>query len=228
MYLIVVGGGPTGASLVELAVDEGHDVTLIEAEAGTAEALAERFDVRVLHASIAEGEILEEAEAHRADALVATTEDDSSNLMAMVLGLEAEVDTLVSIVNDAHHRRLFERLGVHVLLDPEVIVAHHLYGIVCRPEMEESVTLPGGGYAFELVLAEGAALAGRTLGDAREAALIADDVVVAWVRRDEKTLAPAPEVRLESGDRLTVFSPEPLSDRQLEAFRGSRDRQGRG
>lgn len=220
MYLIVVGGGETGASLVEVAVEDGHDVTAIEPDPATAEALAERFDVRVLRASIADGEIMEEAEAERADALVATTADDSANLMAMVLGLEAEVGTLVSIVNDAHHRRLFERLGVHVLLDPEVIVARHLYGILCRPEMEESVSLPGGGYAFQLVLGAGSTLVEKTLQEAREAKLVPGEVIVVWVDREESGLSARPDTRLREGDRVTVFSPKPLSDRELASFRG--------
>lgn len=225
MHLIVVGAGRVGASLVELALADGHDVTLIEADVQTAEAMAERFDARVLHASIAEGAILEEAGAGSADALVATTGDDSDNLMAMVLGLQEEIGTLVTVVNDRHHRRLFERLGVHVLLDPEEIVAQHLYGTLCRPEVEDSVGVPGGGLVFELVVGDDAALVGRSFVEARKEGLLDSAVVVLWVRhRDEEDgQSPGEHTRFEAGDRLTVFSPRPLETEQLAVFGSHRE-----
>lgn len=220
MYVIVVGGGSVGASLVEIALGDGHDVTVIEPDPATAEAIAERFDARVLHASIAEGEIMEESEAERADALAATTEDDSANIMAMVLGLEAGIETLVSVVNDRRHRRLFERLGVHIFQDPEVIVARYLYGIICRPEVEDAVALPGGGQAFQMRLPKKAPLVGKTLDEAREEALLDADLTVVWLRRDGDARIPRADTRFEDGDRLTIFAPRPISDRQLGAFRG--------
>lgn len=130
MYLIIVGAGSEGLSLVGLALRDGHRVTLIEAEASLAEAALQQYDVKVLHASIAEGGILDEADAERADALIATTNDDSANLMAMFLGVERRIPTLISMVNEPEHRGMFERLGVQVIVDPEVIIARHLYGFL--------------------------------------------------------------------------------------------------
>jgi trk system potassium uptake protein TrkA len=220
MYIIIVGGGRLGSSLVELALGDGHDVTLIEAGKARAQAAAQRFDARVLHADIAEGGILEEAEASRADVLVATTEDDSANLMAMFLGTEAEIGTRVSVVNDKLHRGLFERLGVHVLLDPEVIVAEHLYGLIRQPEVEDAIALPGGGHAFEVVVRAGSPLVGKDLREAREAKLLDGTLVVVWVKRGGKGRVPTDETRFAAGDHLTVFSPAPISKKQLETFTG--------
>lgn len=219
MYLIVVGGNAVGESLAEIALRDGHDVTILEPEAERAQRLAQRFDARILQANVAEGGVLEEADADRANALVATTDDDPTNLMAMVLGLERRIETLVSIVNEVSHRPLFERLGVHVLLDPEVIVARHLYGIVGRPEVEDTVTLPGGGQAFEMKIDEGAKLAGETVASAREKGLLEKEIVLVWLRRDDKATLPEAETRFEAGDRLTLFSARPMSRAQLAVFR---------
>lgn len=219
MHLIVIGAGPVGASLVEQALEGGHDVTLIEADAARAEVMAQRFDARVLCANIAEGDILQEAAAADADALVATTDDDAANLMAMVLAREAEVPTMVSVVNDEHHQRLFERLGVHVLRDPDAIVAHYLYSIVCRPEVQDAVALPCGGFAFDLELGSDAALVGKTPDAAYEEKLLSEDVRIVWVRRAEGKIARlGPDRRFEAGDRITMFAPQPLSERELRAF----------
>lgn len=134
MYLIVVGAGPEGSSLVELALKDGHKVAIIEKDRERAQAVLQKYDVQVFHANIAQGGILDEAEADKADALIATTGDDSANLMTMVLGKERHIKTLISMVNDSEHQAMFERLGVQVLLHPEVIIAKHLYKLCNQSE----------------------------------------------------------------------------------------------
>jgi len=218
VYIIVVGGDLVGASLVTLAVEGGHDVTLLEVDAERAEKLAERHDVRVLNASIGEGGILEEAGGDRADALAATTRDDSANLMAMVLGREAGIETLVTVVNEKHHQRLFDHLGVKVLVDPEVIVAGYLYGMICQPRLKESVRLPSGGEAFEVTVRHDAPLAGRTLAEALAEKLLDPSVVLVWRHRDGEEERVSREMRFAAGDRLTVFSPSAPGDAQLAPF----------
>jgi trk system potassium uptake protein TrkA len=219
--LIVVDGGPLGRTLIGLAVEREHDVTVIEPDKDTAESVAASHDVRVLRGSIGDGGIMDEAEAAHADALVATTDDDSANLMAIVLGLEAGIGTLVAVVNDRHHRVLFERLGAHVLVDPDVIVAQHLWGMVARPEVEDAVALPGGGLASQVTLGGESGLVGRTITELREQGLVDRELAVVWLRRDGETILPGDdEARLQAGDVLTVVSPEPMRDGQLAVFRG--------
>ncbi len=153
--------------------------------------------------------------------LVATTDDDSANLMAMVLGVQNGIRTLVSVVNERSHRVLFERLGVHVLVDPEIIVAQHLYGLIRLPELEDAVSLPnGGGQAFQVIVRHSAPLIGKSLEEARAEGLLGKDLVVVWVRRGGKIRVPVEETRIAAGDELTVFSPGDLSSEQLATFTG--------
>lgn len=130
MYLIIVGAGPEGSSLIKLALKDGHKVAIIEKDEKRAQAVLQKYDVQVFHANIAQGGILDEANADQADALIATTGDDSANLMTMFLGKERGIKKLISMINDRQHQAMFERLGVQVLVDPEVIIAQHLYSFL--------------------------------------------------------------------------------------------------
>ncbi|MBE9077904.1 TrkA family potassium uptake protein [Romeria aff. gracilis LEGE 07310] len=127
MYLIVVGAGQEGRNLIDIAIQQGHRVSLIEPVAENARTVLQNHDVQVFNASIATGKILEEAEVKKADALIATTHDDAANLMAMFLGQDYGVKKLVSLINDSSHQHLFERLGVKVLPDAAAIVAQQLF-----------------------------------------------------------------------------------------------------
>jgi trk system potassium uptake protein len=132
MNIIIVEAGLEGCSLAELALQDGHRVAIIEANAERAQSVLHKYDVQVFHANIGTGGILDEAGADRADALIATTGDDSANLMAMFLGKERQIPTLISMVNESEHQQMFERLGVQVMVDPEVVIARHLYDLVQR------------------------------------------------------------------------------------------------
>lgn len=127
MYIIIVGAGLIGSGFVGLALKENHRVTVIEEDAEKARSLLQKHDITVLNADIAEGEILQEANIDKADIVVATTSDDSVNLMAMFLGKEHGVETLITLINNHHHQTMFERLGVKVVVSPENIIAQRLY-----------------------------------------------------------------------------------------------------
>jgi trk system potassium uptake protein TrkA len=220
MYVIVVGAGTLGSRLIELLLKDSHNVAVIESDEKLAQAATDRFDAMVLHSHIGSGGILEEAGADKADVIVATTDDDSANLMAMFLGNEQGIATLVCVVNDPRHKKLFDRLGVHVLTNPEVIVARHLYSLVKKPGIEELFSVPKGASLFQLALGESSPLLGRSFDEAHQEGLITEGMFLASVTRGEENLSPTNELLFEVGDVVTVFSKEPVDGDQIKAFTG--------
>lgn len=220
MYYIIVGAGHVGSNLAQIILDDGHEVALIENDEDRAAAANGRFDAIVLHADIAQSGILTEAGIDRADALVATTGDDSANLMAMFLGNEQNIKTLISIVNDRGHTSLFERIGVKVFFDPDLLVAQQLYRMVRTPSAHELVALPDGGEMFDITIPEGAPLAGLTLAEAAKKKIVPHGFVFVSLRRGKVVHAPNGESRIESGDHLTIFSESPVNENHLKALTG--------
>ena len=220
MYLIIVGAGRIGSHLTQLALQDGHTITLIEANEKRAHEASQQYDAQVLQADIVQGGILDEAGADQADGLVATTSDDSANLMAMFLGIEYGIKTLLSIVNDTRHKRLFERLGVHILVDPEMILAQHVYGILRRPKVEDVITLAGGAEMFEITLAPDSPLVGRSPAEASQAGLLGEGLLIVLLKRGGQSLVPSGQLVLAAGDHLTVFSQQPVRESLLKVFTG--------
>lgn len=127
MYLIVVGAEKEGQRFIEIAQANDHEVTLIDPSEEKARQVLKDHDVRVLVGNIAEDDILQEAEVERADVVVAVTYDDAQNLMVMVLAQEHQVASLVSLVNQKSHDKIFKNLGVQVISDPARVIAERLY-----------------------------------------------------------------------------------------------------
>ncbi len=127
MYLIVVGASAEGRRFIEIAMEQNHEIALIEKDEARAREVLKERDIRAFVSDISDDNVLSEAEVDRADAVVAATHDDAENLMAMVLAKEHEVKTCISLINQQSHASMFEKLGIQVISDPAGIVARQLY-----------------------------------------------------------------------------------------------------
>ena len=132
MYLVIVGAGPVGDHLVQMALEAGHTAAVIEPDRALAQDVAERQDIRVLEMAIGDESVVAESHLADADAVIATTADDATNLLAMLLAQEVGVERRTSTVNQDSHLAIFRRLGVRVLADPEHLIAEHLLNITER------------------------------------------------------------------------------------------------
>ncbi|APW98739.1 AsnC family transcriptional regulator [Halobiforma lacisalsi AJ5] len=84
--------------------------------------------------------------------------------------------------------------------------------------------LAGGADVIEVVVKEGAPIAGKTLERANEDGFIPSDVLVVRIDRDERAITPAGETTIEEGDFVTVHSRSGISEETLDAFTGERER----
>ncbi|HKJ95137.1 MAG TPA: TrkA family potassium uptake protein, partial [Gammaproteobacteria bacterium] len=198
MLVVIVGAGPVGNCLVDLVLGTGADVVMVEPNQKRADACADRHDVRVLHADVADEGVADEAGFDQAHAVIATTTDDSTNLMTMFLAREHDVEVLTSTVNHSGHKPLFERLGVNVLADPEVLVAQHLLDRTLLPKATDVTTLQDKEQIIELDLDRNSPLAGRTLEEIAREELLPRDLFIVSIERGAEPFFPTEDTRLET------------------------------
>jgi len=96
---------------------------------------------------------LTDAGARKANALVATTNDDAVNLLTILVGKELGIKSLVSLVSQPEHALMFRRIGANVMENPVSAVAEYLYRVLQRPSIRDFMSI-GGGEAeiFEIVV----------------------------------------------------------------------------
>ncbi len=220
MFLIVVGAGGIGTAIVDIAVPDRHNVVVIERDPKRAEAISRRYDVLVINADAASAEVLREAGADRADALIATTHDDATNLMVIAAAQDLGVPTIVSIVNNREHTELFRRLGAHVMENPDVIVAEYLYHAALHPRVRDLVTLPGGAQVFRTTITERSPLVGITLKEAGSRGLIPPGLLIAAVERNGDLVIPSGSTILQAGNVVTIFTKGHVAQSVIEQITG--------
>ncbi len=206
--MVIVGAGNIGTPLIELAVDGGNEVVVVERDQEKAEAAAAEFDCLVINDDATTRDVLEDAGAERADALVSTTDHDATNIMVCLLGKELEVPEIVSVVHDERHMALFRRIGVNTMENPQRLIAEYLYRAVKRPSIVDYMRVGQEAEVFEIRVAEDAPIAGETMEEARDAGHITDDMLVVAIERDggADPITPRGGTRALPGDLCTVFS----------------------
>ena len=201
MYIIIVGLGGIGRNLARLGVEHAHNVVVIDQEESRCSELLEHYDVLAVTGNSTDKTTLEEAGIERADALIATTSDDSVNLMTCWLAKKFRVQNVVSIVNQPSHSDFFKEVGVRISENPDELVASRLYYWTQNPQLQQLASIPGG-TIFEIVAEEGAPIVDHEIRELK----VKDFVFIAIRRAGGVLIIPSGNVKISAGDIFTVFT----------------------
>jgi len=220
MFMIIVGAGEIGSSLIKIASRGSNDIVVIESNRDRAEDISRSYDLDVYNTDATSADVLLEAGAERADALVATTSDDATNLMVMSLGREIGVPSLVSVVNNSTHTKLFRAQGANVMENPEEIVAEYLYNAIKRPKVKDFLSLSGEARVFRATISSDSPLIDKSLERAKKEKFIPDTTLIIAIERKGEVLVPSGGTEIKEGDGLTIFSQKWTTDETLKKITG--------
>jgi trk system potassium uptake protein TrkA len=211
MYIIIVGLGGIGRSLTAQSVEQGDNVVIIDRNEQRCSEMLEQYDVLSISGNATDKAILEDAGADRADALVATTSDDSVNLMTCWLAKRFKIQNVVSIVNQTEHSDLFKEVGVKISENPDELVASRLYYWARNPMLQQLASIPGG-TIFEIMAEKGAPIVDHEIRELK----VKDFVFIAIRRLGGELIIPSGTVKIRPGDIITVFTKKEAEAETLE------------
>lgn len=219
MRVLLVGSGRQAYFLARRFLDLRHHVTLVVAEPDDAQRLARALDgVTVVLGDGARPDVLDDAGALQADALVAATTEDDRNLVACQIARRVfSVRRTIAVVKDPENEEVFRRLGV----DATVSVTDLLVGMVARETVSNDIRrleafVGGRILVTDLCLPADAPAVGSTLSE-----IGATHGLVAAVLREGRVFVPRGETRLEAGDQLVVITPPESQDSLLARLLGT-------
>jgi len=221
MYVIIIGAGRTGRTVIDLATKDDHEVVVIERDTELAEEVSATYDCMVINADAASKDIMLEAGVEEADALISTTESDSVNLMVTMFGKQYGVETLVSSINDPAHMELFEDLGVNIVESPHQLNGQYLYRAVQHPAIQDFMPIAGDAEIFEATVDEDAPIVGLTLVEADKQDLLPEETIIVAIVRDDDLLIPQGQTEIKQGDVVTIFAGNGANSQITDIFRSA-------
>ena len=116
MYIVIAGCGRVGSSLARQLVAEDHDVCVIDESPEALSLLGDDFSGQFVIGQAIDWETLREARVGEADAFVAATDGDNTNIVsAQIAQNHFGVRCCVARVFDPLRAELFEETGIRTV-----------------------------------------------------------------------------------------------------------------
>jgi trk system potassium uptake protein TrkA len=113
MRVLVVGCGRVGAGLAIALAERDDTVSVVDKDSRAFERLGERFLGHTVEGIAFDRDVLEQAGVARADALVAVTGGDNSNIVAARIAHETyKVPKVIARIQDPRRAAIYEELGI--------------------------------------------------------------------------------------------------------------------
>lgn len=207
MKIVIAGCGRVGAELAQQLSQEGHSVTVVDADAKRLSDVSGLYDVLGVEGNCATKRVLEEAGAGEADLMIAATGSDEQNLLACLLAKNLHAKHTIARVSDpdyADEMDLLTRdLGLSMYVNPDYAAATEIFRMLRFPSAENIEVFAGGRVEIvELLVPPDSAAAGKTLREVNE--LSGAHILVCSVMRDGQAYIPKGDFQLRAGDRIGV------------------------
>lgn len=164
MRVLIAGAGHAGLSVAVHLRESGHDLIVLDHDEAAARRALEQHGLVSLHGDATSARLLQEAEVARADVVVAMLRRDADNLALALLAREAGVRRVMVRMRDTGYRSAYLAAGVQRILSETDVLIGALATAIEHEAIRHSMVLgSGGAIAVEIVLPEGAAIAGKTV-----------------------------------------------------------------
>ncbi len=220
MKIIIIGAGFTGGLLAKALVAERHNVVLVDKNPERARSAADQLDCTVIEADGGNLKTLEKAGIASADALIALTGDDETNMLisSSVDAVYPDIKKIARVRDYDRYMRTIEIVrraksrspspsrpifGIDHVVNPDVEAASSIMRAMEIGAVGTAIEI-GGGYAIaELPVGEKSPIAGLQLKVV--SSLEGWNFLVAYIESDGETALPNGESVLKAGDRIGIL-----------------------
>lgn len=222
MNIIIAGAGEVGTHLAKLLVRERHSITLIDPNRFRLNAMANNFDIMTVCGRPSGIHTLREAEAQKADLLIAVMPDEAHNMTCCMLAKQLGTKRTVARVDNfeytlSEHREVFERAGINSIIYPELLAGREIAHNVQHSWVRQWWDFQNGALLLLGVkIRQGAQIMGKPL---REICQPESPYTIVALKHDGETLIPHGNDCIEEGD-LVFFMTTPQYVSHIRSITG--------
>lgn len=228
MNILIVGLGEVGSYLSKVLSTEGHSITVIDPDLHRMRRVADLIDVQAVHGDGARPDVLDRADAHQADLLLAVTNDDKVNMLTCLFGKRMGAKKTVLRLRDTsavrRSRTFFRKnLQFDLLLSLDDLAAEEIVKSVRENRVLGCDNFAEGKVQLRrFKLEEGGPFTSQPLKDLK----IPAGMLITAIDRDHEVLVPGGSDDLRAGDEVFVVG-EPKAIAAFEKKAGGKQAKAR-
>ncbi|MBP8930690.1 MAG: Trk system potassium transporter TrkA [Paracoccus sp.] len=204
--IVIIGAGNVGLAVAQAleARPERVRVKLIERNRARAEDAADSLTrTIVLNGDGLSAELLEEAAVPKADAVLAITDDDKTNILAAVRAKQAGAKLAISLVNDPTLMSMMDPLHIDAFINPRASTVSTILRHIRHGRVRDIYSI--GDAEAEVIEAQvlsTSPIAGRPVRDID----FPEGALIGAVQKGGRVVKPVGDMRIEEGDIVVIFA----------------------
>jgi len=204
--VVLVGGGNVGLAVAK-QLENGPTrirTKIIEKSRKCAERAAEALErTIVLNGDGLDASLLAEAGIARADAMLAVTDDDKTNMLACVRAKAEGCEYVIALINDPTLVPLMTPLGIDAYINPRATTVSSILRHMRHGRVRAVYSI--GDAEAEVIEAEvlsTSPIAGKKISEID----FPEGVLIGMLRKGDKVMRPLGRTRIDEGDVIAVFA----------------------
>ncbi|MEP6064533.1 MAG: Trk system potassium transporter TrkA, partial [Paracoccaceae bacterium] len=204
--IVLVGGGNVGLAVARSLEERKERVRakMIEKDRRCAEFAAEALErTIVLNGDGLNVGLLEEAGIGRADAMLAVTDDDKTNMLAAVRAKSEGCPYTIALINDPTLVPMMGPLGIDAYINPRATTVSSILRHIRHGRVRAVYSI--GDAEAEVIEAQvlsTSPLAGQRVSDID----FPEGVLIGALRKGEEVIRPKGTTRIDEGDVVAIFA----------------------
>ena len=167
MYIVIIGAGELGYYLAQLLLEEEHDAVIVDKDPVRCETISQKLDIVATQGDGTETAVLEKVGVKEADAVVALTGQDETNMVISLLAKELGAKTVAARISKVEYdETVLKKLGIDIVIHPEAAAAGYIEELITKPEVLDLAFISRGqAEIMEVRINEKSKIAGKQIKD---------------------------------------------------------------
>ncbi len=223
----ILGGGMIGYQLA-LLLDESQQpfkVKIIEKNEERCEHLSRQLKrTLVLQGDATEIAMLREEDTDRADAVIAATGDDRTNIVAALLARQFGVKKIICEVMKPQYVPVYSALDINSVINPRLLAAAQILRLIRREDVVAlSILQNEKAEVVEIILPESAKVAHKSIAESS----FPRGMLIGSIVRNDDVIIPDGNTKLLPHDHLVIFAIPKVSEQLDRYFATANGKEGR-
>ena len=204
MYIIIAGAGKVGYHLAKINIEEGHDVVVIDKNGDVCHEIANELECVTIRGDSTKPRILEEAGIVEADALVALTGSDETNLITCLIAKQGGAKYVAARLGALHYNEdVLKKLGLDLVIYPEAAAAGYIAELITKPEVLDLAFISrGDAEIVEMMVTEKSKIANKEISHMEQP----QGTAIIAIVENGKIQIPDPKRKIKVGDKILILA----------------------